>query len=140
MIIGFLGTDVITEAVIRGLYDAADYDNTILVSKRSATRSAQLASDYPKVRVVEDNRQLTEESDWIIVSVLPEQVCDVLSELNCRPEQKIISLAAGVSLDQLHTWAAPATDIIRVIPMPPIEHGLGPVSYTHLTLPTIYSV
>ena len=128
MTIGFLGTGVITEAVVRGLYDAADYDNTILVSKRSATRSAQLASDYPKVRVVEDNRQLTEESDWIIVSVLPEQVCDVLSEINCRAEQKIISLAAGVSLDQLHTWAAPATDIIRVIPMPPIEHGLGPVA------------
>ena len=140
MIIGFLGTGVITEAIIRGLYDIGIYDDTILVSKRSTTRSAKLAGDYPKVRVVEENSQLAEESDWIIVSVLPEQVCDVLSELDCRPEQKIISLAAGVSLEQLHTWAAPATDVIRVIPMPPIEHGLGPVSYTHLTLPTIYSV
>ena len=34
MIIGFLGTGVITEAVIRGLYDIANYDNTILVSER----------------------------------------------------------------------------------------------------------
>lgn len=128
MIIGFLGTGVITEAIVRGLYDIANYDDTILVSKRSTTRSAQLAGDYSKVHVVDDNRQLAEKSDWIIVSVLPEQVWEVLSELDCRPEQKIISLAAGVSLEQLHTWAAPATDVVRVIPMPPIEHGLGPVA------------
>ena len=129
MIIGFLGTGVITEAIIRGLYDARGSMTTPFWYRNvRATRSAQLAGDYPKVRVVEDNRQLAEESDWIIVSVLPEQVCDVLSELDCRPEQKIISLAAGVSLEQLHTWAAPATDVIRVIPMPPIEHGLGPVA------------
>ena len=128
MIIGFLGTGVITEAIIRGLYDVAGYDDTILVSERSATRSAQLAHDYRKVRVVCDNRSLAEQSDWIMVSVLPEQVRDVLKELDYRPDQKIISLAAGVSLEQLRTWAAPATDIVRVIPMPPIEHGLGPVA------------
>jgi len=128
MIIGFLGTGVITEAIIRGLYDVANYKHTILVSKRSAARSAQLAEEYPQLRVVEENKQLAEESDWIIVSVLPEQVCDVLAALDCRPDQKIISLAAGVSLEQLHAWAAPATDVVRVIPMPPIEHGLGPVA------------
>lgn len=128
MIIGFLGTGVITEAIIRGLYDAAGYDGTILVSQRSATRSVQLARDYPEVRVVCDNRSLAQQSDWIVVSVLPEQVRDALKELDCRPDQKIISLAAGVSLDQLRTWSAPATDVVRVIPMPPIEHGLGPVA------------
>jgi len=128
MIIGFLGTGVITEAIIRGLYDVAGYDDTILISQRSATRSAQLARDYPKVSVVDDNRSLAERSDWIVVSVLPEQVHDVLKNLDCRTDQKIISLAAGVSLEQLRTWAAPATNIVRVIPMPPIEHGLGPVA------------
>ena len=128
MIIGFLGTGAITEAIIRGLYDVANYEQTILVSKRSVTRSSQLAEDYPRLRVIEEHRRLVEESDWLVISVLPEQVRDVLTELDCRPDQKIISLAAGISLDELRVWVAPATDVVRVIPMPPIEHGLGPIA------------
>ena len=59
---------------------------------------------------------------------IPRRLEPLLKNLDCRADQKIISLAAGVSLEQLRTWAAPATDIVRVIPMPPIEHGLGPVA------------
>lgn len=128
MIIGFLGTGVITEAIIRGLYDVAHYEGTILVSRRSEERSQRLSETYPDVRVVDQNRDLAEQSDWIVVSVLPEQVSQVLSELVIRPDQKVVSLAAGVSLDELRSVAAPATDVVRVIPMPPIEHGLGPVA------------
>ena len=128
MIIGFLGTGVITEAIIRGLYDAAHYEGTILVSRRSEERSQRLSETYPNVRVVDQNQELAEQSDWIVVSVLPEQVSEVLSELSIRQDQKVVSLAAGVSLDELRAAAAPATDVVRVIPMPPIEHGLGPVA------------
>ncbi len=128
MIIGFLGTGVITEAIIRGLYGVAHYEGTILVSRRSEKRSKQLSEIYPNVRVVDQNQELAEQCDWLVVSVLPEQVSEVLSELSIRPDQKVVSLAAGVSLDELRAAAAPATDVVRVIPMPPIEHGLGPVA------------
>ena len=120
MIIGFLGTGVITEAIIRGLYDTAYYEGTILVSRRSEKRSQGLSEIYPNVRVVGQNQELAEQSDWIVVSVLPEQVSEVLSELSIRPDQKVVSLAAGVSLDELRAMAAPATDVVRVIRMPPI--------------------
>jgi len=128
MIIGFLGAGVITEAIIRGLYDAAHYDGMILVSRRSEERSQRLSETYPNVHVVDQNQELAEQCDWIVVSVLPEQVSQVLSELSIRPDQKVVSLAAGVSLDELRVSTAPATDVVRVIPMPPIEHGLGPVA------------
>ena len=128
MIIGFLGAGVITEAIIRGLYDAAHYDAMILVTRRSEERSQRLSETYPNVHVVDQNQELAEQCDWIVVSVLPEQVSQVLSELSIRPDQKVVSLAAGVSLDELRVSAAPATDVVRVIPMPPIEHGLGPVA------------
>ena len=128
MIIGFLGAGVITEAIIRGLYDAAHYDGMILVSRRSEERSQRLSETYPNVHVVDQNQELAEQCDWIVVSVLPEQVSQVLSELSIRPDQKVVSLAAGVSLDELRVSAAPAPDVVRVIPMPPIEHGLGPVA------------
>ena len=108
MIIGFLGTGVITEAIIRGLYDAAQYEGTILVSRRSEKRSQRLSETYPNVRVVDQNQELAEQSDWIVVSVLPEQVSEVLSELSIRQDQKVVSLAAGVSLDELRAAAAPA--------------------------------
>ena len=37
-------------------------------------------------------------------------------------------------------WVAPTTSELLDVINPATEQSIGPVSYTHLTLPTIYSV
>ena len=128
MIIGFLGTGAISEAIIRGLCEESGYQGPILVTQRSVERSSRLAHDYPQVEVIDNNNALVERSEWVFLGVLPEQVTEVLNALTFRPEQKLISLAAGISLAQIQALAPPCDQVIRAIPMPPIEFGLGPVA------------
>ena len=128
MIIGFLGTGAISEAIIRGLCDKANYSDRILISQRSPERSAKLANDYDQIEVVAENTSLVEKSDWVIVAVLPDQVEATLGKLTFRSDQKVISLAAGISLARLSEWVFPCTQVSRAIPMPPIEFGMGPVA------------
>ena len=128
MIIGFLGTGAISEAIIRGLCDKANYSDRILISQRSPERSAKLANDYDQIEVVAENTSLVEKSDWVIVAVLPDQVEATLGKLTFRSDQKVISLAAGISLARLSEWVFPCTKVSRAIPMPPIEFGVGPVA------------
>jgi len=128
MIIGFLGTGAISEAIIRGLCDKANYSDRILISQRSPERSAKLALDYNQIEVVNENALLVEKSDWVIVAVLPDQVEAALGKLTFNPQQRVISLAAGISLARLSEWVFPCTKVSRAIPMPPIEFGMGPVA------------
>jgi pyrroline-5-carboxylate reductase len=128
MIVGFLGTGAISEAIIRGLCDKANYSDRILISQRSPERSTKLAGDYDQVEVVGENALLVEKSDWVIVAVLPDQVEATLGKLTFRSDQKVISLAAGISLARLSEWVFPCAKVSRAIPMPPIEFGLGPVA------------
>ena len=128
MVIGFIGTGVISEAMIHGLCNAASYVDPILISMRSADRSARLAVRYPNVEVIGTNQDLVNRSDWVFVGVLPSQMSEVLEPLEFRATQKIISLAAGVSLKSLHSLVAPCEQVTRAIPMPPIEFGSGPIA------------
>ena len=128
MIIGFLGTGAISEAIIRGLCDKASHSDRILISQRSPGRSAKLAHDYEQVEVANENASLVEKSDWVIVAVLPDQVEATLAKLTFRSDQKVISLAAGIPLARLSEWVFPCTNVSRAIPMPPIEFGMGPVA------------
>jgi len=128
MVLGFLGTGAISEAMVRGLCGNAGYSNPILVSGRSQARSERLSSDYRQVEVIAENTLLVEKCDWVIVAVLPDQVEATLGKLTFRSDQKVISLAAGIPLARLSEWVFPCTNVSRAIPMPPIEFGMGPVA------------
>ena len=127
MRLGFIGTGAIAEAMIDGLCGVGGFDGEITVSRRSAERSARLADRHGNVRVVDDNQALVDACDWIVLAVLPDQAVNVASDLTFRPDQKIISVAAGLDRAELAPAVAPATGVHRAIPMPPVERGLGPI-------------
>lgn len=126
MILGFIGTGGITEAITTGLCKCSDHAEDILISKRSQFRSRRLATFFPQVKVLDDNQSIVDRSDWVVIAVLPKQTLGLLSTLRFRQNHKIISLPAGINLETLATHVHPATQIYRAIPMPPIEFGMGP--------------
>jgi pyrroline-5-carboxylate reductase len=126
MITGFIGTGGITESIVNGLYNHGGHDAPILVSRRNRKRSKRLAKAFDLVEVVDDNQDIVDRSDWVVISVLPVQVIELLSSLKFRDDHVIISLAAGIKLKTLAMHIRPATRVSRAIPMPPVEFGLGP--------------
>jgi pyrroline-5-carboxylate reductase len=126
MILGFIGTGGITEAIVKGLCNHGGHDTPILVSRRNRDRSRRLAEAFDLVEVVDDNQDIVDRSDWIVISVLPGQALDLLSSLRFRDDHLVISLPAGITLDTVAERIRPATRVCRAIPMPPVEFGLGP--------------
>ncbi len=127
MELGFVGTGAITEHVITGLIVHGGFDLPIVVSERSQQRSSRLTARYPNVRVEPDNQAIVDQVDTVFVATLPEQTLAVLDSLTFRDDQTIVSLAAIISVEQLAEKVKPASQIHRIIPMPPNEIGLGPI-------------
>ena len=125
MKLGFIGTGAISEAIILGLFNHGKFQNPVFVSRRSQVRSQRLARQFRQVEVKDDLQDLVHECDFLVIAVLPGQCEQVLSALEFRADQTIVSLVAGCKLEHLRKMVAPATRVHRAVPMPPIEFGLG---------------
>lgn len=128
MTLGFIGTGSIAAAVVKGLCRAAPAPDAVLVSPRNAERAAALAAEFPCVRVAADNQAVIDGSDWVFLALLPHHARDVLAGLTFRAGQKIVSLMAAVRMKDLAELCAPATDICRAVPLPPVAHHVGPTA------------
>ncbi len=128
LILGFVGSGAITKAVIIGLMEKAGFKGRILISERNRDISTDLYYRFDGVSVSGDNQEIISNSDLVFFAVLPTQLEDLASRLEFRADQTIISLVAATSLAVLAEWFAPCATIHRLIPMPPIEKGVGPIS------------
>jgi pyrroline-5-carboxylate reductase len=127
MRIGFVGTGGIAEAIITGLLRNGECEHELLISRRSRRRSERLAKLSETIKVLDENQAIVDQVDWVVISVLPNQAVPVLESLCFRDQQTILSLVAGLSVSSLQSLVQPAENIHRLIPMPPIEKGLGPI-------------
>lgn len=123
---GFIGTGAIAEAMIIGLIESG-WTETVLVSARNTLRSGKLATRFANVRIMAENQTIVSEADVIFLSMLPNQANDVLQSMVFHENHVVVSLVAGISIEQLQAIVSPAKKIHRIIPMPPIEIGVGPI-------------
>ena len=64
----------------------------------------------------------------MFLALLPHHAHGILSELTFRADQKIVSLIAAVPMRDLAELCAPATDICRAVPLPPVAQHVGPTA------------
>jgi len=128
LIVGFVGTGAIAEAMCRGMLDQGKFSGSILLSSRNRGRSIKLASQYDQVEVVSELADLVGRSHLVILSTLPNQLEDALEGLSFNEDQVVISLVAATFLEKLAEMVSPVKRIYRLIPMPPIELGVGPIA------------
>jgi len=115
---GFVGTGAITAAIVEGLHvDVADRTRVFL-SPRSRRIGHELANRFPNVQVCDSNQDVLDNATAIVLAVRPQIAREVLAELSFRPQHVVMSVMAGVPLERLHDWAAPAVHIVRAIPLP----------------------
>jgi pyrroline-5-carboxylate reductase len=127
--LGFVGTGILAEAVIRGLQKTAASAHRFLLSPRSEERSRALAAAYDNTIREESNAAVVANSDIVLLGVLPKQI-GLLGDLPFRPDQIVVSFLAGVSVELVRAHVAPAMRVVRMIPLPGIEYGKGPILMT----------
>lgn len=126
MKIGFIGTGAIAEAMVCGMIRHGEFQDEVFVSLRSEHRSQKLANEFSNVSVLSENQKIIDRSDWVFLSVLPNQAESLLQKLTFRAEQTVFSLIAGLNLDGLRRLIS-AENVFRIIPLPPVELGVGPI-------------
>jgi pyrroline-5-carboxylate reductase len=125
MRIGFIGTGTITSAIVSGLNAVDSTTFTFLLSPRNAGVGARLASAFDNVTVAASNQAVLDDCDIVMLAVRPQVALDVIESLHFRPDHHVISLIALFSIERLQTLVAPATRVVRAIPLPMVALRAG---------------
>ena len=128
MIIGFVGTGAITEALVRGFRDQADGPDRIVLSPRNAERANRLAVAFHDVQVAASNQEVVDASDTVCLAVRPQIARQVIEGLRFRENQRVASLLPTFALEEITRLVAPATDVCRLLPVPAAACRQGPIA------------
>lgn len=130
--IGFLGCGNMAKAMINGLITSklVKPDN-ILVYDRKPDTNKKLAKEL-NVTPMSDIQDLAVKAEILIVAVKPNIISSALGEAldKLKADTLIVSVAAGVTLDQLTGVLGKERKIIRVMPNTPALVGEGMSSIT----------
>ena len=129
--IGLIGGGAMGGALAAGLVKSGQVPPTsVLVSDVAIERLRRLAEEYG-VSTLQDNRRLSKETDIVLLAVKPDTILPVLKEIGSllRPEQTVISIAAGVSLGFIEQHIPHPVPVVRVMPTTPCSVGAGASAY-----------
>jgi pyrroline-5-carboxylate reductase len=119
--IGFIGAGNMAEALINGLISSKLFkSDQIFITDIAKKRVNHIKSTY-KVNIACDNKELSKESNIIVLSVKPNHIAKVVSEIKTSVTSKkiIISIAAGIQTTQISKLLKKKSKIVRVMPNTP---------------------
>lgn len=95
----------------------------ITISDPSQSHLDELKLEFPGLRITHNNQTAAVDADYVILAVKPWLVPEVLHELRLRKRQVLISIAAGISFEQLAGDVLdPQMTMFRLIPNIAISH------------------
>lgn len=89
----------------------------IIVSNPSKGKLEALKAEFPSITVTCNNQEAVTGADIVILAVKPWFIKNVLRELKLKGKQILVSVAAGISFEQLaHDVIEPEMPMFRVVP------------------------
>lgn len=118
MKVAFIGGGRMAEALIKGLLTAKlTAPSDLKVSDSDLDRREHLKKTY-LISTYEDNQSAASLAEVVILAVKPQVLPEVVAKLALRPDQLLISLAAGITLGYLQK-KFPAVPVVRTMPNNP---------------------
>ncbi|WP_309118604.1 pyrroline-5-carboxylate reductase [Paenibacillus sp.] len=131
--IAFIGAGSMSEALLRGIVEAKLVRSlsVVVLNRHNRSRLDDLKSAYG-IRVPETNddaerQRLVREADIVVLAVKPKDVGAAMTEFRdaFRPEQLLLSVVAGLSIDTIERLLGRAQPIVRTMPNTSSTIGLG---------------
>jgi pyrroline-5-carboxylate reductase len=119
--IGLIGGGNMGEALVKGLLQSGQFDTSqVTVSDISRDRLDYLQDKY-QLSTLSENGRVARGSEVIILAVKPQQIGDVLNEINGHLEHLplVISIAAGVTIAAIEQGLSKPVPVVRVMPNTP---------------------
>ena len=122
--VAFIGTGNMGGALARSACQSLGGGEVVLVN-RTLAKAAALARELG-CSFCDSNRAAAKEAEYIFLGVKPKQVKAVVEELkDLLPGRVLVSMAAGVTLADLESWAGEGIPLLRVMPNTPCAIGRG---------------
>jgi len=129
--IGFLGAGQMAQALARGWRSAGlvAAENLTASDPNPAARAA--FTDGTGAACTPDNRVVVGTSDVVVLAVKPQAMADLLDEARPfgRPDQLVVSVAAGVTLATLRRGLGPNGRLVRVMANTPCLVGASATAF-----------
>lgn len=125
--IAFIGGGNMARSLIGGLLKTGVAASSITVSEPRAEARQELGRDYG-IACYAENRLAAAEADVLVLAVKPQIMPSIHAELRdtlARQRPMLISIAAGVRIDQLERWFGHTLAIVRCMPNTPALIGAG---------------
>ncbi|KAJ3676227.1 hypothetical protein LUZ60_003639 [Juncus effusus] len=121
--LGFVGAGNLAESITRGVIKSAVLPAASIRTTHSRAERRSLFATFG-CRILETNAQVVDDSDVVIISVKPQIVKQVLTELKpfFTKDKLIVSIAAGIKMKDIKDWSGKSR-IIRVMPNTPAAVG-----------------
>ncbi|QNK00312.1 pyrroline-5-carboxylate reductase [Dyella telluris] len=125
--IAFIGGGNMARSLIGGLLKTGVAASSITVAEPRAEARQELGRDFG-IACYGENRLAAAEADVLVLAVKPQIMPAIHAELRdtlARQRPMLISIAAGVRIDQLERWFGHALAIVRCMPNTPALIGAG---------------
>ena len=129
--IAFIGSGVMAEAMITGLLrQEVTFADCIVASGPRVERGDYLSEKYG-VGVTTDNREALKEAGIVVLSVKPQMLAGVISDLRglIPPPALVLSIVAGAKIDTIEQGLGHKA-IVRSMPNTPAQIGEGITVWT----------
>jgi pyrroline-5-carboxylate reductase len=124
---GFIGGGNMGSALVRGLIQHGADAARLVVSDAAQSIRQTLATELG-VRVSANNLEAIEGAQIVIVAVKPQDMARTLSPLRDVLQAAgavVLSVAAGIRVDDLRSWCGSGVPIVRAMPNRPALSGHG---------------
>ncbi len=115
--LGVLGVGSIATAVVTGLCRGVGDPPTIVLAPRSTATATRLTRQHRTASVAANLQEVLDRSRTVLVCVPRSQADPVLRGLRFRADHTVVSVVAGLRIDRLATLVAPATTVVRAMPL-----------------------
>ncbi len=125
--IAFIGAGNMTRSIISGLVRQGYPATKIIASNPSQPKLTALAQDYG-IRTTTVNHEACDLAEVVVLAVKPQlmaQMCADLAAQSSLADKLFISIAAGLTVQRLHSMLGQAVPLIRVMPNTPSLLGQG---------------
>ena len=127
MNIGFIGTGKIAGAIVEAICTSDLEGFNIFVSPRNHEVSSLLDAKYSKVTRLESNQAVFDSSELVFLALRPPVFNDVVTKLNFRQDNSVVSVIPFTTFDKIREVVAPAHTISRATPLPTVTTHVCPI-------------
>lgn len=123
--IGFIGCGNMGKAMLGALIKSKDINNEdIIVSTKSNVSAEDITKEF-NVNTTTINSNVAKNSDILFLAVKPFLVKEVIAEIKdiIKEDAIVISIAAGVTIEEIETWFGKKIKLVRTMPNIPALVG-----------------